>query len=83
MGGRRCIIIGRAAQVPTTAPSSSGGRKRVEKMVREVYQNSAIAGELDESQNYSGIISALSAEDMSQTQLQLLLDELHSFPDTP
>lgn len=82
MGGRRCIIINAAAQIPTTAPTSYLGRQRVEKLVRAQFQNTAIAGELDDPSYYEQIVDILNQDNWSTVQLQFLLDKLHSIPPT-
>lgn len=82
MGGRRCIIINAAAQIPETAPATYQGRQRVEKLVRAQFQNPAIAGELDDPAYYEQIVDILKTDNWSTVQLQFLLDKLHSIPPT-
>lgn len=81
MGGRRCIIINAAAQIPTTAPTSAHGRRRVELAIREQFKNPAIAGELDDPSYYLDIIDILRIDSgWSTVQTQFMLDKLHSIP---
>lgn len=82
MGGRRCIIINAAAQIPEAAPSTYLGRQRVEKLVRAQFQNPAIAGELDDLDSFQQIVEILNTDNWSTVQLQFLLDKLHSIPPT-
>ena len=83
MGGRRCIIINQAAQIPTQAPESYKGRVRIESMLRTHLQNSAVAGELDYEPIYSQVKTILQKESpLSTVDLQALLDVLHAVPET-
>lgn len=81
MGGRRCIIINAAAQIPAIAPTSANGRRRVEVLLREQFKNPAIAGELDDPSYYNDIVDIMNIDTgWSASQIQFLLDKLHSIP---
>jgi hypothetical protein len=83
MGGRRCIIISSAAQIPTTVPEGQARRTGLEKKLRLHLQNSAVAGELDEEPTYSIVKTILDKPgSLGQTDLQTLLDIIHSVPPT-
>lgn len=83
MGGRRCIIISSAAQIPTLAPESPAKRTYLEKKLRLHLQNSAVAGELDAEPTYSTIKAILDKPGaMNQVDMQTLLDIVHSVPPT-
>jgi hypothetical protein len=76
MSGRRYIIT-RAMQLPADAPTSAAGRRRVEKLVRQFYSNAAMAEEYEAHPEFTDIIGALHADEMSAAQLQFLLDKTH------
>lgn len=83
MGGRRCIIIRNAAGIQPTVPPGIAQRSNLEKRTRELFTNTAIAGEVDTDPVYSQVKCILEKPfGLPPDDLQVLLDVLHSFPET-
>lgn len=80
MGGRACHIIISSLEVPTSAPNTGAGRKRVETLMRIVYQNTTIARQLETDADYAQIVSTLADTGLTTEQLQFLIDKVSSIP---
>ena len=84
MGGRRCVIIRNAMNIPDTAPSNPVALRLVDALVRKAFENPAIAGELDNEPDFTPISTALAKTPgtLTQVEVQMLLAKINGIPPT-